>query len=53
MSSDFYQILKNQSLSSKFVVGRIEMDFEIPGPGGHILLVIWSNTILSSWILQL
>lgn len=53
MSSDFYQILKNQSLSSKFVVGRIEMDFEIPGPGGQILLVIWSNTNLSPWILQL
>lgn len=29
MSSDFYQIFKNESLSSKFVVGRIEMDFEI------------------------
>ena len=47
MSSDFYQIFKNESLSSKFVVGRIEMS------GRHILLVIWSNTNLSPWILQL
>lgn len=37
MSSGFYQILKKSVLSSKFVVGRIEMDFEIPGPGGQIL----------------